>query len=89
MKPHVHISLCDRMWNLYYDYISYDLHSSIPIYLDLIFDMFQPENISREEVESGMYERLDGNNLHPIYFNSGELIYFWAVCRRCNLSALN
>jgi hypothetical protein len=77
------------MWNLYYDHISYELVESIPIYLDLIFDMFRPENISREDVESGMYERLDDKTVNQIYFNSGELIYFWVVCRRCNLSALN
>ena len=89
MNPHAHICLCDEKWIFYYDHVEFDLTASVPMFLDLIFNMFNPESISRESVEAGMYERLDQNSSSPIYFKSKDLLYMWIQCTGCHLAGLN
>lgn len=89
MKSHSHISLCDDKFNFFYDHVEFDSKSSVRIFLDLIFNMYQPESIDRQEVEFDMYQRVDDKNSNPIYFKSGDLLYIWVQCDRCRLAGLN
>lgn len=89
MSDHAHISLCDESLTFYYEHIEFELSSSVRQFLDLIFEIYQPERISREDVESEMYEILDNKTKNPIYFKSGDTIYLWIVCSGCKFSSLN
>lgn len=89
MLPHTHISLCDEEWNFYYDYIDFDTVSSVPKFLDLVFNLFNPENIPRDAVEAEIYDRLDRKSSNPIYFQSGNILYLWVYCTKCKAASLN
>lgn len=89
MKSHAHICLCDEAWNFYYDYVDFDIHSSVNKYLDLIFNVFNPEGIDRPIVESEMYHYVDNKMNRPIYFKAYGCVYLWIQCTGCNLSGLN
>lgn len=89
MPPHAHICLSDENWNIYYDYVNHDIISSVPSFLNLVYNFFNPERIPRNIIEAKMYERLDQKSSDPIYFQSGTIVYFWIYCTGCKLSSLN
>lgn len=89
MNFHAHITLCDDKWNLFYDYIDFDTQASVTKFLDLIFEVFNPEKIPREQVESYMYTYVDDKVTSPLYFKTGDLIYLWVLCTGCNAFSLN
>jgi hypothetical protein len=89
MQRHAHISLCDEKWNFYYDYVDFDVMASVPKFLDLIFNMYRLKPETRNQVESGMYSRIDEKGATPIYFKSEDLIYIWVQCGDCKLFGLN
>jgi hypothetical protein len=89
MESHAHICLCDEAWNFYYDHVDFDIHSSVNTYLDLIFNIFNPESIDRSAVESEMYHYVDNKMSRPIYFKADDFIYLWIQCTGCRVPSLN
>lgn len=89
MQKHSHIALCDREWFFYYEAISFEIVDSIDKYLNLVFDIFDVENIPRGAVESVMYKRIDENSPNPVYFLYGEMVYAWFLCNSCRMISLN
>ena len=89
MKEHAHILLCDSEWQPLYDHVLFDKYESVPRFLNLVFGIFAPKEISRPDVESALYTRLDDNQLTPIYFKSNEFIYAWLICNKCKMIGLN
>jgi hypothetical protein len=89
MRSHAHISLCDESWNLYYDYIDFNILSSVSTFTDLIFNIFPLKDYAKEKIESNMYKIIDNNLNNPIYFKSEDLVYLWLICSDCKLISLN
>lgn len=89
MQPHAHIALCDREWFFYHEAIDYDIPSSMNIYLNMMFSIFDATEIPRGAIESVMYERIDTNSHNPIYFLYEDIIYLWMICDSCRLASLN
>jgi len=89
MNPHAHIALCDREWNFLYEAISFDTVGSVDKYLNLMFSIFNMNDMPRKAVENVMYDRIDQNSPNPVYFKYDEMVYVWMLCDSCRATSLN
>lgn len=89
MKSHSHIIICDEDWMPYYDLINFNQAESVEQFSNFIFSMFKLLSSKRITLEDKMYKRIDLQSDNPIYFKSGDFIYLWVLCHKCQLIGLN